>query len=123
MHRRRSRWLGVAGAVPCLVASVCAPRAVTVPEEEFELTGTIEVGTITSGANIDPDGYIVSADEAHSLPIGATGSVTFAGLAPRSYAVLLSGIASNCVVAGANPTPVVVLAGGNYTVQFDLNCS
>src|SRR5882762_482385 len=65
------------------------------------LTGSITVSTTTSGPD-QPSGYSVSVSGGGSQTIGASGSVTFTGVATGSHTVTLSGAPSNCTVSGGS---------------------
>src|SRR5439155_1401027 len=71
------------------------------------LTGSVTVSTTTSGSD-QPSGYTVSVTGGGSQTIGATGSVTFNGLATGSHTVTLSGAPSNCSVSGGTSQTVNV---------------
>jgi len=87
-------------------------------------TGDLTVTTNTSGSDLDPDGYTVTVDQAGSKSIATTGgSATFPGLPAGNHSVLLSDVASNCTVSGANPRTVSVPAGGNATTGFSVTCT
>jgi len=86
-------------------------------------TGNLTVSTSTTGSNIDPDGYTVTVDGGASQAIGATGSVTFSGLAAGSHSVALSGVAGNCTVSGGSSRTVSVPAGGTATTSFAISCT
>jgi hypothetical protein len=86
-------------------------------------TGDLTVTTTTTGSNLDPDGYTVTVDNAASQPIPTNGSVTFPGLATGDHSVLLSGVAGNCAVSGANPQTGTVPPGGAVTVSFAVTCA
>jgi len=86
-------------------------------------TGNLAVTTNTTGSNLDPDGYTVTADGGPSQTIATNGSVTFSGLATGNHQVTLSGMAANCSVSGANPQTVNVPAGGTATTTFSVSCT
>jgi hypothetical protein len=84
-------------------------------------TGSLTVVTSTTGFNLDPDTFTVTIDGTVSKAIAINGSTTFsvpAGANP----VALSGVASNCIVSGANPRTVTVAAGGASTTTFAVTC-
>jgi hypothetical protein len=91
--------------------------------------GNLTASTSTSGASIDPDGYMVTVaaavgdapDVSQAIPV--TGSVTFSGLAAGDRRVTLSGLATNCTVSGANPQTVSVSSGGTATAAFSVTCA
>lgn len=85
--------------------------------------GSITVTTSTTGPNQDADGYSVSVDDGAPQPIGATGSLTLTNMPSSAHTVGLAGIASNCVVTGANPRSVTVVPGQAATVAFAITCT
>ena len=85
-------------------------------------TGSLTVTTSTTGSNLDPDGYTLTLDGSLSQPIATNGSVTVTGPA-GDHPVALSGVATNCMVSGANPRTVTVPAGGAGTTTFAVTCS
>jgi len=85
--------------------------------------GDLDVSAATTGSQIDPDGYSVSVDGGAAQSLAVDGTVGFPGLAAGDHQVQLSGVASNCSVAGDNPRTVTVLAGGTVSTQFDVSCS
>ena len=122
------------------VASNCTvsganPQTVTVPSGGTASTtfsvscaasgggnGRLTVTINTTGSNLDPDGYTVTADGSVSQPIATNGSVTFTGPA-GDHSIALSGVAANCTVSGANPRMVTVPAGGTTTTTFAVSCT
>src|SRR5437762_992503 len=85
-------------------------------------TGTLDVSTTTTGANLDPDGYTVTVDGTNSVSIADNGSQSFANLASGSQSVALSGIAANCTVSGGTSQTANVPAGGSTAVTFQVSC-
>src|SRR3989454_199242 len=128
MMRAVGRTLLVAAAATQLVATACndsqgpQPDAALLP---LPLPGlaTLAVSTSTSGSNLDPDGYTVTVDGGPSQSIGANGVATFVGLAAGDHTVLLSGVAQNCTVSGANPRTVSLIAGLVGATGFSLSCA
>lgn len=84
---------------------------------------TLSVSVSTSGTNIDGDGYTVSVDCCASQHIDVNGQVIFALLPLGNHTVLLSGLADNCVVNGANPRTVETLLGLIGSTHFDVTCN
>ena len=80
------------------------------------------ITTISTGADIDSDGYTVTVDNTLSQSIGATDSATFTDLATGDHSVELSGLADNCSVDGTNPRTVNVGGSGGSTT-FDVVCN
>lgn len=86
-------------------------------------TGTLNVTTSTTGANLDPDGYTVTIDGTNSTSIADNGSHSFASLSSGSHSVALSGVAANCTVSGGSSQSATVPAGGSTTVAFQVSCT
>jgi hypothetical protein len=97
--------------------------------------GSIRVTTVTSGSEIDPDGYTVEIDEGCSpwdygcdpasietQGIGVNGTLTLADLREGSHAVTLGNVAANCRVVGSNPVQVEVSFGGTASADFAVMC-
>src|SRR5213596_1059577 len=127
MMRAVGRTLLVAAAATQLVATACndsqgpQPDAALLP---LPLPGlaTLAVSTSTSGSSLDPDGYTVTVDGGSSQSIGTNGVATFIGLAAGDHTVLLSGVARNCTVSGANPRTVSLIAGLLGATGFSVSC-
>lgn len=83
--------------------------------------GAIEVTAVTSGNDIDPDGYAVSVDGGTSQSIGTDGTVMIGGLNEGTHSVELSGLAANCE-AGDNPRAVTVSAQQTTATTFQVEC-
>jgi Tol biopolymer transport system component len=85
-------------------------------------TGSLEVSTVTTGTDIDADGYTVTVDGGSSQAIDANGTVTVSNLSAGDHVVLLGGVAANCTVAGDNPRTVAVAAGSTASTTFSVAC-
>ncbi|MEO7238223.1 MAG: hypothetical protein ABIZ96_06380 [Gemmatimonadales bacterium] len=86
-------------------------------------TGTLEITTATSGADLDPDGYTVKLDASGpGQAISATGSVTFSSVPAGSHTVVLTGVSANCSVSGENPRSATVGGGSVVEVVFSVSC-
>ena len=86
-------------------------------------TGTVEVSVATGGMDLDPDGYTVALDDGLAQPLAVNGSVTFSQLSAGNLSVALSGIATNCTVAGGNPAPITVTSGATVRIAFQITCA
>ena len=86
-------------------------------------TAVLELRTVTTGAPVDPDGYAVRLDGGQPTAIGANGTLSVPDLVAGEHVVELVGLASNCVLAGANPLTVTVSAGGVVRARFEVACS
>jgi hypothetical protein len=128
------------------VASNCSveganPRAVSVAggattEVAFAVTcgagPTVELTALTTGSNIDADGYgallwrrvsggrMLGAGQSAAVP--ANGTVRFFGLTTGEYDFEITGIAGNCMQV--NTLPMVDLTyGGTVSVALNVSCS
>jgi Big-like domain-containing protein len=86
-------------------------------------SGSVEITTATTGPDPDADGYEITIDEGSQAAIGTNASLRHDNLAPGTHAVLLTGIAANCSVAGENPRQVPVESGGTASVAFVITCT
>lgn len=85
-------------------------------------TGSINVTAATTGASLDPDGYVLTVDGVEVQSIGVNSTLTLAGLEPGDHELGLSGLAPNCSVSSANPQTVTVVAGESVSVSFEIEC-
>jgi hypothetical protein len=85
-------------------------------------TGSISVTTVTTGDDIDADGYTITVDGVDGSAIGVNATVSIPNLTAGTYSVGLSGNAANCAVAN-NPRDVAVTAGATAQEQFDVTCA
>ena len=101
-------------------ASVSFSVTCTTPQAS---PGAIQVNTTTTGSDVDPDGYLATLDGAGpGVAVAATGSVTFPSVAAGNHTVALSGLASNCSVAGETSIATTVASGATSQVSFTVNC-
>ena len=91
-------------------------------ENDVPTTGAIGVVTVTTGADIDADGYTITVDGVDGPTIGANSTVTLPNLTAGTYSVGLDGIALNCQTTN-NPRNVNVVAGQTAPAQFDVTCA
>jgi pimeloyl-ACP methyl ester carboxylesterase len=90
--------------------------------QPLEPPGSLGVFTLTSGSNLDPDGYVVNLDGSNGQAVGINGSVGFSGIAAGDHTLELSGIASNCAMIGPNRRTVRVPGGGAAESTFHVGC-
>ena len=123
-----SRWWFVSGSVLLLVACKESMGPTTVKP-----TGALRITTVTTGSTPDPDGYAACVDPAPdghggtscayvgplAIAVNGTGTVT---VDTGAHAVLLTGVAANCTVAGANPRAVSTPRAGTVDVPFAVTC-
>lgn len=90
--------------------------------ECFETEGTLEVVTVTAGANPD-QGYGLALDGADVGAIGANDTLRTTGLVTGDHTIELSGIAVNCVLAGDPTRTVAVPSEGTVTSTYEVFCT
>jgi Tol biopolymer transport system component len=89
-------------------------------------TGSIQLTTVTTGDDLDPDGYTCVLDGgAHSQTIGTNDTETMSDLATGNHTVELAetSIAENCTVDGDNPRAATVQADQTTEVTFNVSCA
>jgi WD40 repeat protein len=85
-------------------------------------TGTIIASTTTGGLDPDSDGFTVSLDGGPAQPVATGGTLTFPGVPVGEHALQVSGLASNCALAGDNPLTISVAEGAVVEVELQVNC-
>lgn len=92
-------------------------------------TGSILVTISTTGstANLDADGYMLTVDDKPASPVAVNVVFTIPDVAVGTHELSLSGLQSNCTIAGNNPRTVDVAAAGSKsslptTVTFFVTC-
>ena len=105
-----------------LVTSACVGPAMGptfTGETEF---GSLEVTTLTTGTNLDPDGYTLMLDEFRTQPIAINDTALLSNLAVGPYSAQLLGVAANCSVAN-NPLSITVVANTTALAVFTVTCT
>jgi Tol biopolymer transport system component len=126
------RTVTLTGVAPNCTVTAPHPRTVTVPannsiQTDFaivctNLVGSVQVTTATTGTNLDPDGYTVTAGSQPAVAIGVNDTKTVTGVTTGMRSVQLGGVASNCTVSGENPRTVNVTDGGTTPTTFTVTC-
>jgi WD40-like Beta Propeller Repeat len=123
--------VGLTGVTPNCTVVGENPRAVAVGADaarsRFDITcrpptGTIVISTTTTGPRPDPDGYAAKVDAGGGQAIASIGTLTVPNLPVGDHTIQLSGLASNCSLAGDNPRLVTVTNGGTTTSSFSVSC-
>ncbi len=83
----------------------------------------LRITTVTSGVEVDPDGYSISIDGQAAQTIGVNTSLTINQIADGPHTVELSDIAGNCAVGGQNPQSVNVASGLTANSEFEVTCT
>jgi Tol biopolymer transport system component len=87
------------------------------------VTGSLKISTSTTGPAPDPDGYRFAIDGGAPHAIGLNATTTLGNLAAGNHTVQLSGLATNCTPAGANPRSAAISAGATAEVSFAITCT
>ncbi len=84
--------------------------------------GDFSVRTVSSGDELDANGYELSVNGAFAVIIGVNDSLNFPNRPVDTYTVELTEVATNCTVAGNNPRPVLVIADSQTETTFEVDC-
>jgi len=84
--------------------------------------GDLTVVVTTTGLSPDPDGYLVRVDQEVFRRLAVNETITF-DLAAGPHQVEVTDIAGHCVLAGANPRPITVVAEQVTQVALEITCS
>ena len=107
---------------PDATASVTFNVVCTTPPPD---AGSIRITATTTGAAPDPDGYFAILDGIEpGISVPANGSGLFPSVVVGSHSLTLSGLASNCSVAGgATSITTTVATGVTSEVSFAVDCA
>ncbi len=84
--------------------------------------GDFFVRTVSSGDELDSNGYEIRVNDIFAATVGVNDSVEFSNRAVSTYSVELTQVADNCSVAGNNPRPVLVIADSQTGTTFEVTC-
>ncbi|HWC74959.1 MAG TPA: hypothetical protein VG454_13570, partial [Gemmatimonadales bacterium] len=96
--------------------------------------GTLRITTVTSGVDLDPDGYTVVVDEQcdyyyysycydlWNTGVGSNAVVSNTNIPIGQHSVRLDGLADNCRLAGQNPRTVTVQSAAITDETFTVTC-
>jgi dipeptidyl aminopeptidase/acylaminoacyl peptidase len=89
--------------------------------------GTVRLTTVTTGIDMDQDGYLACIDGAagacsREVWVSANTSTDIGEVPAGSHTVTLSNLAGNCTVSGGTTRPATVPADGTVDVRFDVGC-
>lgn len=108
--------LGTGTALP-LAALACGDGPTGDPA-----TGRLVLHTVTTGADVDPDGYTMRLDDGETVVIATSGSVDTAGLTAGNHEVEIGDIAQNCESSDPNPLVFSIQALGTTEITFEVSC-
>jgi len=83
---------------------------------------SLEIRTITTGTELDPDGYLVTVDTTAPRPMGLVDSLIIDPLPDGPHSVTLEGVADNCAVNGGPSVTATVEKGKTATESFEVVC-
>jgi Tol biopolymer transport system component len=102
---------------------VCTALALACGDGPVEpSTGDLRLVVTTSGADPDPDGYLVTLDGGFPHVVGPATDTTVSGLPSGAHQLLVSGVASNCTLAGDNPRTVQIQSSHSTDAPITINC-
>ena len=84
---------------------------------------SLRVTTVTTGVELDQDGYGVAIDGGSAQSIALDGTLTVDRLTEGTHTIVLSDLAANCAAQGDNPRQVSVSAGVTASAAFAIVCS
>ncbi len=113
---------GSSTTCPLTITSVNRTWVITAIAQFELLPGSIQVSTVTGGSDLDPDGYTVTIGQTNVGTIGANDVQTYSNLDPGSHTLILSDVADNCTVDGANPRTLTVNPGATTQTTFNIDC-
>ena len=111
------RHFGIASLLLASVLSACGGDSTSPPT-----TGTIDINVVTSGVDIDGDGFLLAVDGGSTRAISANGTLSVSELPPGSHTLTISGLAFNCDVNTA-PASAAVTAGQATHVDILASCT
>lgn len=86
-------------------------------------TGNLRVTAATTGADLDSDGYLLTADDGPETSITSNGTRDFTGLTSGSHSLAITGVAANCTLVGVTPRPVTIVAGQQADLAIAVTCT
>jgi Tol biopolymer transport system component len=107
--------LAIALLLLTAVLSACGGDSTAPPT-----TGTIEFNVVTTGVDIDADGFLLTVDGGSGQAIPANGTLSLSSL-PGNHPLTISGLAFNCDVNA--PASVSVVVGQAARVDVRASCT
>jgi len=84
--------------------------------------GLLRVEVVTTGGDLDVDGYVVFLDGMAVGEIGANATSTLEGIVQGEHTAELRELALNCAVVGDNPRSVAVVPDVATSISFEVAC-
>jgi Tol biopolymer transport system component len=108
--------LGISVLLSTVVLSACGGDSTAPPT-----TGTLEFNVVTTGVDIDADGYVLTVNGGFPRGILANGTSS-ATLPPGTYTFAISGLAFNCDMTAPAASAEVTL-GNTTRVELQATCT
>ena len=93
------------------------------PDFKVLKRGTLEVTSVTTGQDIDPDGYTLTLDNGEIRALQPNHTVHFTDLAAGEYELDLADVTVNCRITGSETRTVSVQDGKTTDVTFNVDCA
>jgi hypothetical protein len=98
------------------------------PLAAIQAFGSIQVTTLTSGTDVDPNGYTIVVNDVWDythppVKIASNGVVTLRYLPPRTQYLQLYDVAANCTGKELEDRPIVVEAHRVVATMFEVTCT
>jgi len=113
----------VAGANPVTATVTVGDTATVVVAVTCAPAGGVAVTAVTTGIDLDPDGYAVLMDGNFARHADVNGVVTIPDVSAGDHAVQLGDVAQNCSVAGSNPATIHVTVNDTARLTFQVTCT
>jgi hypothetical protein len=84
--------------------------------------GRLILHTVTTGEEVDPDGYTMRVDEGEPVALAANGTVETAGLTAGDHQVEIGDIASHCHETPSNPLAFAIEEDQTTEITFEVVC-
>lgn len=109
------------GRYAMLFAVVLTANCSTGSDATAPRSGLLTVKIATTGDLPDTNGYLLGFDGAEVRAVEANATLT-RDMGTGSHRLALTGLASNCSVAGDNPRSVPIIGGEGTSVTFAVHC-
>jgi len=84
--------------------------------------GSLRIHIVTTGVDLDPDGYHATLDQGEPLPVAVNDTLEVDRLAPGEHIVQLDGIRWNCLSVSPNPAGFTIEAGVSTVDSLEVEC-